>query len=243
MLVKAIPHAGARQGETVCCAGVTAQGEWRRQYPVHFRRLQTEFGRWQWIEYDWIRPRSGDQRWESRRVQEDTITVGPKMSESQRARFLNPLVMPSMDAAAARGRSLTLIRPRKPKFRWRVKTTAQIEAEKQKYRAASSQLSLLDNELAALKPCPYTFKFEFDTEDGVGHEMTCEDWETAATFYRREKVHGAQGALASMSETFNHEYPEAGMVFAMGTHSRHPDQWLLVGVLRLDTVRQAALLI
>ncbi len=239
ILVKAVPHAGARQGETVCCAGVTDRGEWRRQYPVRFRRLQSHFGRWHWIDYDWVSPKGGDARCESRRVQEDTISVGTKMARGERARFLNPLVLPSMDAAAALGKSLTLIRPLKTKFRWKAKTTEQIEAERRKYQAASDQLSLLDAELAALDPCPYAFKFEFETEDGVGHEMTCEDWETAATFYKWEKSLGATAALKRMGTVFNEEYPAAGMAFAMGTHSRHPDQWLLVGVLRLDAVRQA----
>ena len=225
----------------MCCAGVTDRGEWRRQYPVHFRRLQSQFGRWHWIDYDWVSPKGGDARWESRRVQEDTIAVGSKMIPSERAPFLNQFVLPSMDAATALGRSLTLVRPLKTKFRWKAKTSEQIDAERRKYQAASDQLSLLDAELAALDPCPYAFKFQFETEDGVGHEMTCEDWETAATFYRFERLLGANAALEKMSNVFNEKYVEAGMVFAMGTHSRHPDQWLLVGVLRLDRVRQAAL--
>ena len=242
VLVKAIPHAGVCHGETVCCAGVTEGGEWRRQYPVHFRRLADQFGRWSWIEYDWISPKSADTRWESRRVQEDTITVGDKMAASERARFLNPLILPSMAAAKAMGSSLTLVRPRKPRFRHKARTSAQLQAERQKYRAAADQLSLIDKELAALDPCPYAFKFEFETDDGVKHIMTCEDWETAATFYRFERLlGGAKGALDKMDTVFNEEYPKAGMAFAMGTHSRHPDQWLLVGVLRLDTVSQMSL--
>lgn len=243
VLVKAIPHAGARQGETVCCAGVTASGEWRRQYPVPFRRLTETFGRWNWIEYDWISPKARDPRLESRRVQEDTLVVDGKMPRSERARFLNPLVLPSMDAAAALGRSLVLIRPRNTRFRHKAKTSALIAAERQKYQAASNQLSLIDKELIALDPCPYSFKFQFETEDGVRHEMTCEDWETAATFYRFERLlGGATAALDRMDVVFNEEYPKAGLAFAMGTHSRHPDQWLLVGVLRLDTVSQTSLI-
>lgn len=228
----------------MCCAGVTQRGEWRRQYPVHFRRLDSQFGRWNWIEYDWLSPKSGDTRWESRRVQEDTITIGAKMARGERARFLNPLVLPSMEAAAALGRSLTIIRPRKPRFRWKAKTDKQIEAEKRKYQEAAAQLSMLDTELAALDPCPYAFKFEYETDDDVGHEMTCEDWETAAMFKKWERLMGgARIALDRMSVIFNEDYPAAGMAFAMGTHSRHPDQWLLVGVLRLDPVSQLSLAI
>ena len=53
--VKALPHFGQRHGETICCTGITMDGQWRRQYPIHFRRLQdNQFSRWQWIEYDWL---------------------------------------------------------------------------------------------------------------------------------------------------------------------------------------------
>jgi hypothetical protein len=109
ILVKALPHVGHRHGETVCCAGVTVDGEWRRQYPIHFRRLRdNQFARWQWIEYDWIAPGPDDRRRESRRVQEDTIRVGDVMPERERAGFLDPLIIGSTDEAAAKGMSLTL---------------------------------------------------------------------------------------------------------------------------------------
>ena len=45
-----------------------------------------------------------------------------------------------------------------------------------------------------------------------------------------------------MEETFGEDYPRKGMAFEMGTHSRRPDQWLLVGVLRLDRPEQLSLL-
>ena len=39
ILVKASPQVGKKHGETVCCAGVNAKGEWVRLYPVSFRTL------------------------------------------------------------------------------------------------------------------------------------------------------------------------------------------------------------
>ena len=93
-------------------------------------------------------------------------------------------------------------------------------------------------DLIALDPCPYAFHFDWTDADGKSHKSTCDDWETAATFYRFEKTLGAKGALHEMGQIFNERYPAEGMVFAMGTHSRYPDSWLLVGVLRLDRVSQ-----
>jgi hypothetical protein len=233
---------GQRHGETVCCAGVTLDRQWRRQYPIHFRRLQQQFKRWQWIEYDWIAPGAEDRRIESRRVQEESIRAEEVIPETERAAFLDPLITRSTNEAAAKGMSLTLIRPIKVRFRWKAKTNEQIAEERQAYEDSARQKSFLDPDLVALTPCPYAFHFDWTDADGMKHKATCDDWETAATFYRREKTMGVQDALRSMERTFGEDYPNRGMAFALGTHSRRPEQWLLVGVLRLDPVSQLSLL-
>jgi hypothetical protein len=241
VLVKALPHAGKLHGETVCCAGVTSDLQWRRQYPIHFRRLSDkQFKRWQWIDYDWVLPRD-DRRPESRRVQEEMIIPGNQLARAERARFLEPLIVGSTDEAKAKGQTLALLRPRSPRFHWKRKTATEIAHERAAYKAAASQLSFMDKELEALEPCPYAFKFDYETADGVKHRATCDDWETSAMFYRFEKEFGVAGALTRMERTFNEEYPKKGMAFALGTHSRRPDQWLLVGVLRLDPISQLSL--
>lgn len=241
ILVKALPHVGLRYGETVCCAGLTAQGDWRRQYPVNFRRLEGGFGRWDWVEYDWRRPGGDDRRTESRRVQQESIRVVGKMPEKDRPRFLDDVIVPSCEVALERGQTLALIRPISPRFSWQLKSEKQLTAERAAYKRAASQLSMFDAELAALDPCPYAFRFDYRTSDGRTHTATCDDWETAATFYKRSRGRGAVHALESMARTFNVDYAAKGMCFAMGTHSRFPKTWLLVGVVRVDEVHQASL--
>lgn len=210
-------------------------------YPIHFRRLQdNKFKRWQWIEYDWRKPKD-DQRLESRRVQEDTITIGATMPQRERAQFLSERVFPSTDAAVANDQTLTLIRPASSTFSWKKKSAGELQQERHAYQAAASQGTFFDKELKALDPCPYAFIFRYNTADGKSHTATCDDWETAAMFYNLSKSYGEKAALDRMKTVFNQEYPENGMVFAMGTHSRRPNQWLLVGVLRLDRVDQLPL--
>jgi len=231
------------RGETVCCAGVTEKLQWRRLYPVHFRRLRGDrrFSRWQWIEYDWRLP-SDDKRPESRRIQEDSLVLGNVLSSGRRAGFLAPVIRASTDEAKSKGETLTLIRPISPRFSWRTKTSAQIEDERTAYDAAARQKSFFDAELRALAPCPYEFNFNYKTTDGKSHTATCDDWETAAMFYNLEnQFNSADRALQRMNQVFNVEYPRDGFVFALGTHSRRPDQWLLVGVIRLDETPQMAL--
>lgn len=240
VLVKALPHAGERHGETVCCAGVTEAGEWRRQFPIHFRTLKEKFRRWQWIEYDWRKPRD-DPRPESRRVQEDTIVAKREMPERERVGFLDRVIVPSTDFAAENGQTLALIRPSNVHFRHDRKQAQQIKRECEAYKSAARQGTFFDKQLTALKPCPYAFRFDYQTEDGKSHRHVCDDWETAAMFYNFAKRYGEARALSMMETTFNHDYPSKGMALALGTHSRYPTTWLLVGVIRLDRVAQFGL--
>src|SRR6266496_4083795 len=76
ILVKALPQPSKRYGETVCCAGVTADRKWKRLYPVRFRHLQGDqsFSRWDWVTFKYTQPLR-DQRIESCHVFEDSIAV------------------------------------------------------------------------------------------------------------------------------------------------------------------------
>lgn len=241
MLVKALPHVGDKHGETVCCAGVTKEGKWRRLFPVNFRSLEKEkqFNRWDWIEYQWRAPRS-DRRPESRHVQENSIRVLHPLPPRERHRLLERTLRRSVVQASEAGESLTLIRPLEPAFFFEPKTSERIKEQAEEYQGAASQLSFFANDTRPLAPCPFEFKFRYRLPDGQLRIATCEDWETSATYFRLEKRLGVAAALARMSEIFNQHYPSAGMAFAMGTHSRFPKTWLLVGILRLDASQQTS---
>lgn len=240
VLVKALPHAGRRHGETVCCAGITEHGEWRRQFPIHYRRLIEKFARWDVIEYEYRDPRD-DKRVESRRVQEDTIKVVGKLAPKDRPNLLNPLIVPSTSAAARYGRSLALIRPQKAKFEATKKTEKQLAQERRAYAEAARQASFFDKELCELEPCPYAFTFKYEDQEGKSHNSTCDDWETTAMYRKFGRKYGEAQTLRMMKETFEKDFPSKGMAFAMGTHSRYPDVWLLVGIIRLDPVKQLSM--
>lgn len=231
-----MPNPSKKYGETVCCAGVTPGGEWKRLFPVRFRHLGTEkFNRWDWVDFEYRRPTS-DGRSESCHVYEDRLHVcGSLKSTKERARLLSPLVTRSAPAAAAQGKSLTLIRPRNSRFFWKPKASGVIEAERHGYKRASQQSSLLDKEIAALEPTPYAFVFSYE-DDAGRHLNRCSDWETSTTYWKMTKQYGEAEALRHLSETYNEKYPRSGMVFAMGTVKRRPGQWLLLGVIRLDAL-------
>jgi hypothetical protein len=110
-------------------------------------------------------------------------------------------------------------------------------AERDGYRATLRQTSFLDEDLEPIEPAAYLFAFSYADASGK-HTMQCSDWETSATFWRLSKVYGEQGALDHLSRTYNNEYPEGGMAFAMGTVKARPKQWLQLGVIRLDELLQ-----
>ncbi|WP_292081734.1 hypothetical protein [Mesorhizobium sp.] len=242
ILVKALPQRSAKHGETVCCAGITPEGQWKRLYPVRFRHLKEEnsFKRWDFIDFKYVSP-PRDSRKESCRVFEDTIAIGKSLAPTGRAAFLNPLVLPSVKAAEERGDSLALIRPIAPRFSYKQKSAADLQEERESYRLAASQHSLLDDDLAALEPSPYEFKFKFRDAD-ASHEYTNGDWEAHAMYFLgRKRGQSEAEVLAWMDHTFNVEYPKRGMLFAIGNQAKRPHVWQLLGVLRVDEPLQGSL--
>jgi len=165
-----MPNPSKKYGETVCCAGVTLEGTWKRLYPVRFRNLQdNKFARWNWVKFDYRAP-TGDARPESCHVWEDRLRVDGDLPKNEQVSLLTPLILPSTDEAARRGMSLTLIRPTNPAFHYRRKSPEIIAAEREGYKLAARQTSMLDKELGALEPVPYAFAFTY--EDGSGkHTM------------------------------------------------------------------------
>ncbi len=204
--MKALPRPSKLYGETVCCAGVTVNREWRRLYPIRFRQLgDKKFQRWQWIRYGSRLPTS-DARKESRHVFEDTIILGSILPRSQRANTLASLVLESTAEATDRKQSLTLIRPEVSDFLWRKKSDEEIKKERKDYRLALSQGTFFkEDEIKALDPCPYEFSYKYKSEDGKDHKNICHDWEVHETFRRRNREMNEESALKQMREIFAHD--------------------------------------
>lgn len=240
--MKALPQRSAKHGETVCCAGVTPEGEFKRLYPVRFRHLKdgTAFKRWDTVDFRYGPP-PHDSRRESCRVFEDTIVVGKEMPRAERANFLNPLVSPSIAAAVERGDSLALIRPIETRFTFRRKSEEQLSEEREYYRQAAAQTSFFDEELAALEPTPFDFRFKFRDQD-AGHDFANGDWEAHAMYFAaRARGQSEKETLDWMDQVFNVDYPQKGILFAVGNQAKRPQTWQLLGVLRVDASNQASL--
>ena len=241
VLVKAVPQVGAKHGETVCCAGVTRELQWRRLYPVRFRRLQSDakFVRWQFLKYKASRPLR-DVRAESRHVFEDSFGPGAVVPERERAAFISRITLPSARHAADTGKSLAIVRPTHLEFSIKPRTPADYDALCRAYKLAAAQKSFLDRELRAFKPPPFRFRIRFEDADGI-HHHECGDWETIAAFSKWRDLYGEEQAIKNLTEKYNAEYQKRGMVVALGTMAKRPRTWTLLGMIRADEYKQADL--
>ena len=251
ILIKAQPHRSSRYFETVCCAGVGRDQLWRRQYPVPFRILKEDqkFGRWQWISYEFVPPQE-DRRRESQKVLSNTLVTGSQLKTSERSNFLEPLVRASLAEADARHESLALVRPLTVRLEAIAKSEAELKDEAQKHKELAAQLSLLEDDEPAepLTPCRMQFVVHWKDQDGQTHRQECDDWETAAAFNRFDRMYGEQRAISILKEKYEDQYLKAGLVLGFSTHSRRNvenntrNQWLLVGLIRLDEATQPSFL-
>ena len=245
--MKAQPHRSSNYYETVCCAGIGRDGKWRRQYPVPFRILHQgqKFKRWQWIRYRFT-PSKRDLRVESQKVTPESIETIGEIKKTERARFLNPLVRATLEEATANNESLAIVRPSEFELYWKKKSDERIETERAKHAALASQLSLLDNSAMPFEPCPFEFRVRWTDQAGAKRNHICDDWETAQAFKRFRGEYGEAQALELIKQKYD-DYFERGLVFAFSTHSRRNvtygtrNQWLLVGMIRLDFDAQAVL--
>lgn len=245
IVVKAVPRPSKKHRETVCCAGITAGGEWRRLFPVRFRQLagDQQFARWQSVQYTWRRP-SDDNRFESRRIEENTLKATGIMPVRERLRLLQPLLRVSTREAAERGESLALIEPRSLSMNVKAKRPAIIAAERAAFESTARQQSLLDKDMMPFEPCPYAIAMPFMDQDGVQHAPQCGDWETTGTFFNLRKRGMSDGAIIEhLRAEFTGVRAGRRIILAMGTVKARPRQWLLLGVLRVqdETPGQLAL--
>ena len=248
ILIKAQPHRSSRYFETVCCAGVGRDQTWRRQYPVPFRILSEtqQFKRWDWIRYNFTKSKD-DPRAESQKVVPESLEVTGTLKRNERASFLEPLVRASFADSNSRRESLTLIRPSAFSLEALAKTQDEIASERLKHSELANQLSMFDATAKPLTPCPMRFIAKWRDQDGKDRSHECDDWETSAAFNRFEREYGRAGALEALRGKYEDEYMKAGLVLGFSTHKRRnaefgtQNQWLLVGMIRLDEVHQASL--
>lgn len=124
-----------------------------------------------------------------------------------------------------------------------------IEGQSKVCPLAMDQLSLLeeDETVEPLTPCRMQFILHWTDQDGRHHRQECDDWETVTAFNRFDREYGQNIAIQYIKEKYESQYFKAGLVLGFSTHSRRnvefgtKNQWLLVGLIRLDEDHQTSL--
>ena len=238
--VKTYPVPAAKGAEVSCTAGVTADGEWIRLFPIPFRRLEHErkFRKYEWIEARVAKARN-DVRPESHHVDLQSINVAswipPDKGWAARKQIIFPLKSQSLcslkaEQAAHESPTLGLFKPKEIR-------RLIIERDQEDWtpdeRAKLQQQGFFDQmPLSELEKLPYRFSYEFVCDDPAckSHKLSCTDWELGASFRDWRRRYGS-----GWEEKFRLKF-ERQMIEEKDTHfyvgNLHARQhiWIIIGL-------------
>lgn len=241
--VKTYPTLSLKYDELVCTAGFLEDGSWIRLYPVPFRKLDTQYKKWQWIELDVVK-NDEDPRKESYRPYDyDKITLGEvvdtKNGWAERKKFALQKVYTNMDELIQEakdsqiGTSLAVFKPTEVlDFVW---GPCEREWDEKKVKAIyqrSSQGNLFDTEeerevkrhFKIVDKVPYEFSYIFKSEDGKPRKLMIEDWEIGALFrhcIEYYKISEEEACKKVKEKYFDDFAKKKDLYFFLGTTKRY----------------------
>lgn len=242
VLAKAMPELSKKYEHTICVAGITENGDWRRIYPVPWEKFRrdsgTNFPKKSWIEYELLSDKQSDHRPESRKIDYDTIKIlGPEKFTRIESMLKERLT--TVEALMEKGtinQSLGVVDPLE------VFDFAPTENEHyEELVTRKAQKDLYGNDVVKLDIPEYKYRYFYrDDSDGIRHEMLCEDWEVGELYrncerYRKlgkypdvDTVH--QKVKNKMLDEMFANHRKGRVKFIVGSHSRFPT-YMVVGVI------------
>lgn len=241
ILVKAFPQPSKKHEETVCCAGVTEDGQQMlRLFPIRFRRLPKEqqFDRFDLVEV--LATKAGDPRPESYRVDESSIQLiekGNTLTDEAKVRLWQPFIAPSLQVLheenRTTSRSLGIVRPDPGSLKFVCKPAQEADAEDRDVADAVQQVqqsSFLEDPLKPLEKPEYAFSYRY-TCAGHSHAHVIHDWEVQAA-HRHYKHRYGDRALDQLAREYGENIPKRNLHFLMGTMASHMRTFIVIGLLR-----------
>ena len=254
--VKTYPTLSRKYGETVCTAGVRADGSWMRIYPVPFRRLEEteQYRKFDWLETDFIRGRS-DPRPETHHPADlakmqpvDHMGTGDNWRE-RRELLLNKVKVydrlePLLTGAKENKLSLAIFKPTKIRgFIWEDEERDWNQDKVAEMRDKTRQAEMFKEEawretFKIIPKLPYSFSYQFEDADGKKSTMQVLDWECGQLYWRclrQNNPHQAVAiALEKVKAKYLDEFGQRDLHFFLGTtqqfHGFAPNPWVIVGV-------------
>lgn len=249
--VKTYPRPSQKYGELVCTAGITAQGEWIRLFPMPFRDMpfSQQYSKFDWIECN-VRKRTDDPRRESYSPinQDEEIAIIDSVPAArdwaERKRLLMPLLSPSVEelrGQCSAGVSLGLIKPRK------IERVIVEKAEREwtgKERQALLQTRLFGPEQKPLEKIPYIFRYRYLCEGNEcnGHNMQIDDWEIYALYLSEKAKKGEIKAKESVVQKL-HWMTKRDLHLFLGTtkSQHHRKSFMIIGLFYPPVIHQRSL--
>ena len=241
ILVKAFPQPSQKHEETVCCAGITEDGQQLlRLFPIRYRRLDKDeqFDRFDLVEMTITK--ASDPRPESYRVDEGSIhrlERGKQLADAAKVRLWTPFIAPSLKDLMAENadndRSLGIIKPDPGSLKFVIKEAAQSEQDDQEVaEMVFEQASLLEDPLKPLEKPKYSFSYHY-TCAGHPHKHQIHDWEVQAAFnHYKRRYKTEEKALEMLQQEYGQNIPQHNLHFIMGTMASHPRTFIVIGLLR-----------
>jgi hypothetical protein len=254
--VKTYPTLSRKYGETVCTAGVRADGSWMRIYPVPFRRLEEteQYRKFDWLETDFIRGRS-DPRPETHHPADlaKMLPAGHMGTEDnwreRRELLLNKVrvydrLEPLLTGAKENKLSLAMFKPTKIRgFIWEDEERDWNQDKVAEMRDKTRQTEMFKEEtwretFKIIPKLPYSFSYQFEDADGRKSTMQVLDWECGQLYWnclRRNNPHQDETiALEKVKAKYLNEFGQRDLHFFLGTtqqfHGFAPNPWVIVGV-------------
>ncbi len=244
--VKTYPNLSGKNGEFVCIAGISPEGNWLRIFPIRFRDLQEleQFSKYQWIRLN-LTKNPHDNRRESyhpvadeKPELEEILSTKDNWRERKNTIFKTDIYQEFTEPIRLSKKihlSLITFKPAEiTDFSW--EETDREWSEKQK--AYFRKLDQFENkpELTNFRKLPYKFYYHFLDKDGLQHKMMIEDWETGMLFWNcLEKWGTEEKALKLIKNKYLEEFAQdRDCYFYLGTSQKHHfianNPFLIVGL-------------
>lgn len=263
--VKTYPTLSRKYGETVCTAGIRADGSWVRIYPVPFRRLsETEqYSKYDWVDCKLVKSKT-DPRPETRNPTDfnELMPVGhidtadnwrDRRKILLRTAAVETRLQLLIEAAKANRASLAVFKPAKvldffiedEEREWDVAKVSEM-------RAKSKQVELFSDErwretFDIIPKLPYSFSYRFVDADGRESTLQILDWEIGALFWNcvRHCEGDEAAALERVRSKYLTQFLKTDLHFFLGTtqqyHQVAPNPWVIIGVLPIPHETQQQL--
>ena len=243
IVVKTYPNPSAGLQEVVCTAAIRDDGKLVRLFPIPYRTMAEagRFRKWQWVEAAVTKARN-DGRAESYQVDATTIKLLDFMDPGlkgwpARWKHVDGLISPSLEALKRTSASLGIIKPAEFDLTFEDEEDPQWTLEQRsKLAGAEGAIALFGKSpptVALLEKLPVkiSYRYRCADEECTGHKQLFEDWEVGESWRSWRRRYKDRSVLEEkLRERYVHIPKAKGNLFLfVGTHSRYPDIWLVIG--------------